>query len=86
MTEINLSLLDPNTLLPHRAGIAGLALALSAIDRLDAPLNWQIDDCSVTLSWQGNDRDVVNWLMAQAYRIEGGYLNPPALTGCYCPW
>jgi hypothetical protein len=31
MTNITLSIFNPNTLLPHRAGIAGLALALSEI-------------------------------------------------------
>lgn len=79
MTEIVLSIFDPNTLLPHRAGIAGLALALSAINSTDAPLQWGVTEDSVKLSWQGSDREAVEWLVQQTYRSEQGYLEVPAL-------
>lgn len=79
MTELILSIFDPNTLLPHRAGIAGLALALSAIAPTDAPLQWQVTEDSVKLSWEGSDREAIAWLLQQTYRSEQGYLEVPAL-------
>lgn len=80
MTKLTLSIFDPNTLLFHRAGIAGLALALSALPSEDAPLNWKVTEDAVHLSWEGTDRDAVKWLLAQTYRINAdGYLEVPAL-------
>lgn len=87
MTELEFSIFDPNTLLYHRAGIAGLALALSGIDPKDAPLKWEVTEDTIKLSWQGNDSEVVQWLLQHTYRIEKGYLEAPALKldeqGCY---
>jgi CRISPR-associated protein Cas8a1/Csx13 len=79
VTELTLSIFDPNTLLPHRAGIAGLALALSAIDPTDAPLQWKVTEDAVDLCWEGKDQDAVQWLLQQTYRSDQGYLETPAL-------
>ncbi|WP_310427785.1 type I-MYXAN CRISPR-associated Cas8a1/Cmx1 [Chamaesiphon sp. VAR_48_metabat_135_sub] len=79
MSKFTLSLLDPNTLLPHRAGIAGLALALSTIDPQAAPFTWEITEDAVHLAWEGTDRDAVQWLLSQTYQIQDGYLHVPAL-------
>lgn len=83
MTELTLSIFDPNTLLPHRAGIAGLALALSTLKRDRAPLNWpdleELED-TILLSWEGRDQDAVQWLLEQTYRSDQGYLDAPALN------
>ncbi|NCJ06223.1 type I-MYXAN CRISPR-associated Cas8a1/Cmx1 [Synechococcales cyanobacterium C] len=79
MTELTLSIFDPNTLLPHRAGIAGLALALSAIDPADAPLQWNVTEDAVTLSWESKDQEAMQWLLEQTYRSDQGYLETPAL-------
>lgn len=79
MTELVLSIFDPNTLLPHRAGIAGLALALSALDPTDAPLQWGVTEDAVKLFWEGSDRDAIVWLLQQVYRSDQGYLEVPAL-------
>jgi CRISPR-associated protein Cas8a1/Csx13 len=79
MSEYTLSLFDPNTLLPHRAGIAGLALALSVLDSKDAPLSWNVTEDSIELTWEGFDRDAVKWLLDNTYRIKNGYLDAPAL-------
>jgi hypothetical protein len=46
-----ISIYDPNTLLPHRAGIAGLALALSSMPKNQAPLTWEITEDEVQLKW-----------------------------------
>ncbi len=79
MTEMRLSLLDPNTLLPHRAGIAGLALALEGLSPDEAPVSWQVSEDEVQLSWEGSDREAVQWLVHHTYQLENGYLNVPAL-------
>lgn len=81
MAEFTLSIFDPNTLLPHRAGIAGLALALSVLPRESAPLTWDDPtEDSVTLKWEGSDFAVVKWLLDQTYQITSdGYLGVPAL-------
>ncbi|MCG9890802.1 MAG: type I-MYXAN CRISPR-associated Cas8a1/Cmx1 [Thermosynechococcaceae cyanobacterium MS004] len=87
MTKFILSIFDPNTLLPHRAGIAGLALALSIIAPTNAPLQWEVMEDSVKLTWEGNDFEVVKWLLQQTYYSDKGYLEVPALKldrqGCY---
>jgi len=79
LTELVLSIFDPNTLLPHRAGIAGLALALSAIAPTDAPIQWEVTEDAVKLLWEGSDLEAVQWLLSQTYRSEQGYLEVPAL-------
>lgn len=87
MTELVLSIFDPNTLLPHRAGIAGLALALSAIDPINAPIQWEVTEDAVTLSWQGSDKEAIKWLLEQTYQIKRGLLIAPGLNldeqGCF---
>jgi CRISPR-associated protein Cas8a1/Csx13 len=80
MTKFVLSIFDPNTLLPHRAGIAGLALVLDVLDPKDAPLSWEVTEDAVKLSWEGNDREVIKWLLDQTYQIKDGYLDVPALN------
>jgi CRISPR-associated protein Cas8a1/Csx13 len=79
MTELTLSIYDPNTLLPHRAGIAGLALALSSMSTDNAPLTWDITEDEVKLAWQCTDKEAVQWLIEHTYQIQDGYLNVPAL-------
>jgi CRISPR-associated protein Cas8a1/Csx13 len=81
MKEFTLSIFDPNTLLPHRSGIAGLALALSVLDPQDALLSWEVTEDSVKLVWEGNDREVIKWLLDQTYQVtKDGYLDVPALN------
>jgi CRISPR-associated protein Cas8a1/Csx13 len=81
MSKFTLSIFDPNTLLPHRAGIAGLVLALSVLDPTNAPLTWEVTEDSVKLAWEGNDQEVVKRLLDNTYQItEDGYLDVPALN------
>ena len=80
MTELNLSIFNHNTLLPHRAGIAGLALALSAIDSDDVPFSWEVTEDAVSLSWSCSDREAVLSLLQQTYRLQDGCLDVPALN------
>jgi CRISPR-associated protein Cas8a1/Csx13 len=80
VTELTLSIFDPNTLLPHRAGIAGLALALSVINPDDVPFSWEVTEDTVKLSWNCSDKEAVLSLMKQTYRLQDGYLDIPALN------
>jgi CRISPR-associated protein Cas8a1/Csx13 len=79
LTELVLSIFEPNTLLPHRAGIAGLALALSVINPTDALLQWEVTEETVKLTWEGSDLDAIKWLLQKTYRSDQGYLEVPAL-------
>jgi CRISPR-associated protein Cas8a1/Csx13 len=79
VSQITLSIFDSNTLLPHRAGIAGLALALSAMNPKEAPLSWEITEDSVMLNWSVSDKEAVQWLLSHTYQIQDGYLDVPAL-------
>ena len=80
MTDFQLSLFEPNSLLPHRTGIAGLALALSVLEQASSPLNWQVTEDQIELFWEGADRDAIQWLLAQTYAVtKDGYLDVPAL-------
>lgn len=79
MTELILSIFDPNTLLFHRAGIAGLALALSAINPHDVPFSWDVTEDEVKLSWNCSDQEAILALIKQTYCIKDGYLDVPAL-------
>lgn len=80
MTEFTLSIFDPNTLLPHRAGIAGLALALSVINPDDVPTKWEVTEDAVNLAWSCSDKEAVLNLLQQTYCIQDGYLDVPALN------
>jgi CRISPR-associated protein Cas8a1/Csx13 len=80
LSQFNLSLFDPNTLLPHRAGIAGLALALSELDQSDAPIRWVVSEDTVSLHWDCCDKEAMEWLMQQAYQIQDGLLVSPSLN------
>ncbi|MEM8806795.1 MAG: type I-MYXAN CRISPR-associated Cas8a1/Cmx1 [Cyanobacteria bacterium P01_G01_bin.38] len=78
-TEFTLSIFEPNSLLPHRAGIAGLALALSEINLDHSPVAWEINDDEVILSWDILDRDAVKFLLSNTYILQDGYLDVPAM-------
>lgn len=79
MTEFTLSIFEPNSLLPHRAGIAGLALALSAISQNDALVSGIVCEDCVQLNWICTDREAIQWLLEHTYQINDGYLKVPAL-------
>ncbi|MCW6038671.1 type I-MYXAN CRISPR-associated Cas8a1/Cmx1 [Spirulina subsalsa FACHB-351] len=79
MTSFTLSIFNPNTLLVHRAGIAGLALALDSIDSQQVPFTWRVTEDQVHLNWDGCDRDAFLSLVQHTYQIKEGYLNVPAL-------
>lgn len=79
MSEFTLSLFDANTLLPHRGGMAGLALALSVINPDDIPIKWSIDDDTVYLKWECSDKEAIESLMQRTYQNKDGLLVAPSL-------
>jgi CRISPR-associated protein Cas8a1/Csx13 len=90
MTKISLSIFDPNTLLPHRAGIAGLAMVWNWIESQnfkDPPIRGTVVEDGVTLVWESEDHEAIQWLLEQAYQINNGLLVVPALNlderGCF---
>lgn len=78
--ELTLSIFNPNTLIPHRAGIAGLALALSALNPTEAPLQWEVTEDEVRLHWNEQEPDTIQWLLEQTYQIQNGLLVAPSLN------
>lgn len=83
LTEIVLSILDPNTLLPHRAGIAGLALVWKWIEATNPQhllIQGEVTEDAVKLRWEGRDQEAIQWLLEQTYQIDDGLLVAPALN------
>lgn len=90
MTELVLSIFDSNTLLPHRAGIAGLALAWKWIESTNPQhplIQGEVTEDAVKLHWEGRDQEAIQWLLDQTYQINDGLLIAPALNldeqGCF---
>ena len=83
MSQYKLSLLEPNTLLPHRSGVAALALVLDFLNPRDIPaalkFTWKITEDEVLLNWGCTDKEAIDWLVKQSYKIVDGFLVCPAL-------
>jgi CRISPR-associated protein Cas8a1/Csx13 len=72
-TKIDLHLSEPEMTLIHRAGLAGLYMTLKALESVrDRPgnLTWDLTSRQVSLSWDGQDFKVLDWLLKQSFRIE----------------
>jgi len=78
MPKIYYHLGDPSMTLLHRAGLAGLWMTLKQLEteKVITPhgLKWELNDRSVTLSWEASDREVIDWLLKEAYQIEDGLI------------
>jgi len=74
--KIDLHLGNPGMTLMHRAGLAGLYMTLEQLKELkDRPgdLNWSLSSRSVQLFWDGNDFEVLNWLLKNSFqKIDDG--------------
>lgn len=84
--KIQLTLGDRYMTQLHCAGIAGLWMTLSQLEKQfpDAnqrpgQLDWQLSSCSINLWWSGRDLDVLDWLFKQAFQVNHHGLI--ALTG-----
>jgi CRISPR-associated protein Cas8a1/Csx13 len=74
--KIQLHLGDPGITLMHRAGIAGLWMTLEQLQReypdpssREGNLTWSLTARRVSLDWEGQDLEVLDWLLKQSFRI-----------------
>lgn len=75
--KINLSIHAPDTTIIHRAGILGLWMTLKQLEvefpqpkeRLGV-IWWNLTNDSISIDWQGEDLDVLDWLLKQSFRLD----------------
>ncbi len=81
--QLDFDLGEPNLTLLHRAGLAGLWMTLRQLEGEDnqvenrpGRLNWELAEDErqlvhrrITLRWEGNDRDVLDWLLRESFQI-----------------
>ncbi|GAB1540970.1 type I-MYXAN CRISPR-associated Cas8a1/Cmx1 [Scytonema sp. NUACC21] len=76
--QVEFDLGSPSFTLLHRAGLAGLWMTLKQLEKehIKAPynLNWQLNNRQVTLSWEGEDKKVLEWLLAESFEIHDGLI------------
>jgi CRISPR-associated protein Cas8a1/Csx13 len=78
--QIELDLGNPNFTLLHRAGLAGLWMSLrqlakeTQVENRPGGLDWQCDRRRVILSWNGNDLEVLNWLLQESFQLKDGVI------------
>lgn len=69
---------NPSFTLLHRAGLAGLWMTLKQLEteKVEVPsgLNWQLSKRKVNLNWEGNDRDVLEWLLKESFQLNNGII------------
>ena len=80
MTELKLHIGHPGLTLLHRAGLAGLWMTLKQIEQEIPPekwpgsLTWKLTPRQVQLSWQGNDFEVIDWLLKESFQLNNGLI------------
>lgn len=74
-TAIQLQLDDPGSTWFHNAGIAGLWMTLSQLQReypsktqREGNLDWLLSDNSIYLEWNGQDFEALDWLCKQSFQ------------------
>lgn len=91
--QITLDLATPNLTGLHRAGMAGLWMTLQQLDREipkgDRPgqFNWQLAPRQIALSWEGNDFEVLDWLLKESFQTtaEEGFISLRGLNSQTLP-
>lgn len=69
---IELSLWQPFNTPLHRAGLAGLYMSLKYLKALNGEvINWDLTPESITLRWNCPDRQALNWLLNNTYKLSG---------------
>lgn len=65
----------------HRAGLAGLYMALKHLEPLNGKaINWELASDSIHLNWTCTDREALTWLLDQTYKLDDqGIIKIPAL-------
>jgi CRISPR-associated protein Cas8a1/Csx13 len=77
-THLHFDLADPYMTLLHRAGLAGLYMTLKQLEKEQVQtiggLSWELTDRSVSLSWDGNDFEVLDWLFKESFQLRDGLI------------
>lgn len=85
--QIEFDLGKPSFTLLHRAGLAGLWMTLKQLEKETLPenrpggLRWPLDTDQLTahrrfsLKWEGNDQEVLNWLLKESFQIHDGLVS-----------
>jgi CRISPR-associated protein Cas8a1/Csx13 len=75
-SKIQLELGDPSMTLMHRAGMAGLWMTLKQLEQQyptsaerRGNLTWLLTPHSISLNWEGQDLEVLDWLLKQSFKI-----------------
>jgi CRISPR-associated protein Cas8a1/Csx13 len=78
-TFLHFNLADPYMTFLHRAGLAGLYMTLKQLEKENVQtiggLSWQLSDRAVSLSWEGNDFEVLDWLLKESFQIRDGLIS-----------
>ncbi|HAN45889.1 MAG TPA: type I-MYXAN CRISPR-associated Cas8a1/Cmx1 [Cyanobacteria bacterium UBA8156] len=79
LKKLEFSLTDPHMSPMHRAGLAGLYMTLQQLEREGATpvggLVWQLSPRRVEMVWAGNDREVLDWLLKESFRLNDGLID-----------
>jgi CRISPR-associated protein Cas8a1/Csx13 len=77
-SKIQLNLGDPSMTLMHRAGLAGFWMTLKQLEQqyptsAERPGNftWLLTPRSISLNWEGQDLEILDWLLKQSFQISG---------------
>lgn len=69
---------NPSFTLLHRAGLAGLWMTLRQLEQENiqvlSGLKWQLNQRQVNLNWEGNDRDLLEWLLQESFQLNDGII------------
>ncbi|MBV9386241.1 MAG: type I-MYXAN CRISPR-associated Cas8a1/Cmx1 [Chroococcidiopsidaceae cyanobacterium CP_BM_ER_R8_30] len=73
MQKLTFHLSNPSYTLLHRAGLAGLWMTLQQLEKEGIKpqkgMQWDLSPCQVVLSWEGNDRKALEWLLSESFRL-----------------
>lgn len=88
MQKLEFNLGDPGLTLLHRAGLAGLWMTLKQLEKEILPenrfggLTWEPSADNLpavhqrfTLQWEGNDQDVLEWLLTESFKLDDGIIS-----------
>jgi CRISPR-associated protein Cas8a1/Csx13 len=79
--KLEFDLGNPSFTLLHGAGLAGLYMTLKQLgkeipaEKRPGRLDWQLSRRRVTLNWEGNDLEVLDWLLKSSFKIDDGIIS-----------
>ncbi len=76
--QLELDLGNPGYTLLHRAGLAGLWMTLKQLakEKVTPPgtFQWQLNHRQVILNWEGQDLEVLHWLLQESFQVADGLI------------